>query len=104
MNGAFLETWVVTEILKSYWHNGRRAPLFYYRDHDLKEVDLLIQQDNQLFPIEIKQTAHPATSGIRHFQALATTGMSIGPGALICLTGMRLPLNAQVQAIAVAAL
>jgi predicted AAA+ superfamily ATPase len=104
MNGAFLETWVVTEILKSYWHNGLRAPLFYYRDKDQKEIDLLIHQDNVLYPIEIKKTANPTRDAVRHFQVLENLGMPglrIGPGALVCLSEMRLPIQADVSIVPV---
>jgi predicted AAA+ superfamily ATPase len=107
MNGAFLETWVVTEILKSYWHNGRRAPLFFYRDKDQKEIDLLIQQDRTLYPIEIKKTAQPTRDAVRHFtvlQNLGPSGYGIGPGALICLAQTRLPLNADVCVVPVSSL
>jgi predicted AAA+ superfamily ATPase len=101
MNGAILETWVVTEILKSYWHNGRRAPLFYYRDKDQKEIDLLVQQDQVLYPVEIKKTANPTRDAVRHFQVLDNLGMQTGPGALVCLANMRLPLQANVSVVPV---
>ena len=42
MSGAILETWILGELLKSYWHNGRQAPFYFYRDRDQKEIDLLI--------------------------------------------------------------
>jgi hypothetical protein len=48
MSGAILETFVVGELIKSYWHNGRSVNLFFYRDRDGKEIDLLIEQDNKL--------------------------------------------------------
>jgi hypothetical protein len=101
MNGAILETWVVTEILKSYWHNGRRAPLFYFRDKDQKEIDLLVQQDNVLYPVEIKKSANPTRDAVRHFQVLDNLGMQTGPGALVCLADMRLPLQANVSVVPV---
>lgn len=107
MNGAFLETWVVTEILKSYWHNGRPAPLHFYRDKDQKEIDLLIHQDQTLYPIEIKKTAQPARDAVRHFsvlQNLGPSGYQIGPGALICLARTRLPLTAEVAVVPVGCL
>jgi len=107
MNGAFLETWAVTEILKSYWHNGRRAPLFYYRDKDQKEIDLLVHQDQTLYPIEIKKTAQPARDAVRSFSVLAhlgPAGFKVGPGALICLAGTRLPLTAEVTVVPVGCL
>ena len=104
MNGAFLETWVVAEIMKSYWHHGLRAPLFLYRDRDGKEIDLLIHRDQTLYPIEIKKTASPSREAIRNFPALdklASAGFQVGPGALLCLSTLRLPLNATVQAVPV---
>lgn len=107
MNGAMLETWVVTEILKSYWHNGLQAPLCFYRDKDKKEIDLLIHQDGTLFPIEIKKTAHPTREAVRHFQVLENLGAAgprIGPGALICLAETRLPLGPDLQCVPVGAL
>ncbi len=60
MAGAFFETFVFTEILKSYYNSGIISPpLYYYRDKDKKEVDILIDQDNTLYPIEIKKSTTP---------------------------------------------
>lgn len=53
MSGAILETYVLGEILKSYWHNGKQANFYFYRDR--QEVDFLIEQDNTLYPIECKK-------------------------------------------------
>ncbi len=75
MSGAFLETWVVSEVIKSWWHNGKRAPLYYYRDKDTNEVDLLIHQDGTLYPIEIKKIRksgkrrHKTLQGARNAEA-----------------------------------
>lgn len=93
MSGAFLETWVLSEILKSWWHNGKQAPIFYYRDKDKKEVDLLIYRDGTIFPIEIKKTASPKKDMIRHFKVLNTLKIPIGPGCLICLATDILPIT-----------
>lgn len=104
MSGAILETWIVTELLKSYRHNGRRAPFYYYRDKDQKEIDLLIVQDGLIYPLEIKKTASPEKKDVRHFQALEKLNLSIGPGGIICLAEQSLPLTSSVQSIPVAAL
>lgn len=93
MSGAFLETWVVTEILRSWLHNGLRPPFYYYRDKDQKEVDLLIIQDGTVYPVEIKKTASPDKSAARHFSALEKLNMPIGMGAVICLVKRALPLT-----------
>jgi hypothetical protein len=42
VSGAMLETWILVEILKSWWHRGKSAPFFFYRDKDQKEIDLQI--------------------------------------------------------------
>ncbi len=93
MSGAFLESWAVSEIIKSWWHNGKRAPLYYYRDKDAKEIDLLIHQDSTLFPVEIKKSASPGKEAIRHFEVLRTLKQPIGHGCIISLAPMYVPIT-----------
>jgi predicted AAA+ superfamily ATPase len=99
MSGAILETWVMTELLKGYWHTGRRPPFYYYRDKDLREIDLLLVQDGVAYPLEIKKTASPGRDDVRHFGALERLGLPVGPGGLICLAEQVLPLTATAQSI-----
>lgn len=99
MSGAILETWVIAELLKSYWHAGRRPPFYYYRDKDRREIDLLLAQDGVVYPLEIKKTASPSRDDIRHFGALERLGLTVGPGGLICLAEQALPLTATAWAI-----
>ncbi len=95
MSGAIFETFVFTEILKSYWHNGKRAPLYYYRDKDKKEIDLIIAQDNMLYPVEIKKTANPVRNDFK------TLSKINGSGAVICLGETLLPLSDKIISIPV---
>ena len=104
MSGPLLETWVVTEILKSYWHHGKRAPLYYYRDKDKKEIDLLIHQDGMLYPLECKKTASPHADMVRHFGTLERLGIPVGPGGIICLAKQSLPLTGRFRSIPLGAL
>jgi predicted AAA+ superfamily ATPase len=99
MSGAILETWVIGELLKGYWHNGLRAPFYYYRDKDQKEIDLLIVSDGTAWPVEIKKTASPTSDDIRHFSALDKLKMPVGSGGVICLCAESLPLAKQVRSI-----
>ncbi|NLH16716.1 MAG: ATP-binding protein [Phycisphaerae bacterium] len=99
MSGAILETWIIGELLKSYWHNGLRAPFYYYRDKDQKEIDLLVVRDGTAWPVEIKKTASPTSDDVRHFSVLDALKMPIGPGGVICLCGESLPLSKQVRSI-----
>jgi hypothetical protein len=102
MSGAILETYVFTEILKSYWHNGLQPSIYFYRDQDGKEIDFLISQDNTLYPIEVKKSANPKKDWIRHFSSLKRFKIKTGSGSAICLSDQILPLNETVSAIPVA--
>jgi uncharacterized protein len=101
MSGPILESWIIGELLKGYWHNGRQAPFYYYRDKDQKEIDLLIVQDGLIYPLEIKKSASPSKDDVRHFSVLAQLGLPTGPGGVICLTEQSLPLTASAQSIPV---
>lgn len=104
MAGSILETWVMVELLKGYWHNGRQAPFYYYRDKDRTEIDLLIFQNGTAYPLEIKKTASPGRDDARHFRILEKRNIPVGPGGVICLAEQSLPLTPTVQSIPVAAL
>ena len=100
MSGAFFETFVVTEIIKSYWHNGKKPSLFFYRDNQQVEIDLLIAQDGMLYPVEIKKTGNPTKEMVKNF-ALRIPGQKMGYGTLICLTDKPRPLTANANAISI---
>jgi hypothetical protein len=104
MSGAVFETWAVAEIIKSYLHNGRQAPLYYYRDKDKVEIDLLIVLDGTFHPVEIKKSASPSKHDIRHFSRLKLLGRRVGPGGLICLSETHLPLSDNATCVPVSAL
>ena len=99
MSGAMLETWAVTEILKSYWHNGLEAPLYFYRDADQQEVDLLIETANTLYPVEIKKSASPSHNAKRQFTVLNKLNKTIGHGAVLCFVERDIPLSRDVTAV-----
>jgi hypothetical protein len=79
MSGVIFETWVVAELLKSYWHSGKQAPLYYYRDKNQKEIDVLIVLDGTIYPIEIKKIATPGRDAVKHFSVLEKLGANGGP-------------------------
>lgn len=98
-SGAFFETWVIDEIIKSYWHNGKTAPIYFYRDADQKEIDLLIVQDGKISPIEIKKSSSPSKKDVRHFSVLKKLKMPIGPGIMLCMTDSSMPITENIEAI-----
>lgn len=85
MNGAILENYVVAEIKKTYMNCGREPYLYYYRDKDMKEIDIVLEHDGVLNPIEIKKTANPGTELIRVFRLLDKASVPRSKGAVICM-------------------
>jgi predicted AAA+ superfamily ATPase len=95
MWGHLFETFVFGEILKSYYNDGVvKPPLYYYRDKDKNEIDLLIAQGDVLHPVEIKTTGDPTASMAAAFRRLdAIPGKWAGSGAVVCLAKEVLPLK-----------
>ena len=99
MSGHILETWIFTELLKSYWHAGEEAHFYYYRDMDQKEIDLLIETAEKFYPVEFKKTFTPSKNNIKHFSLIKKLRKKVGPGALICFSERDIPLSKTVKAI-----
>ena len=95
MWGQIFETWVIAEIIKSYYNDGRTLlPLYYYRDRDSNEIDLIIEQDGTLYPIEIKTTSDPGSQLVKTFKLLEKVpDKKVGEGAVICLAKDVLPIG-----------
>ena len=102
MSGAILETYIFAEILKSYWHNGVAEHFYYYRDLDQKEVDLVIETGEALYPVEFKKTATSSRKTSKSFHLLEKLGKAVGQGAVICFVERDIPLSREVTAIPIA--
>lgn len=98
-SGAILETWVISELLKSYWYNGKIPYFYFYRNKDQKEIDLLIEQNNTFYPIEIKKSATPSQNATNNFGLLTKINQTMGHGAVLCLRQKDIPLSAEINAI-----
>lgn len=85
MAGNFFENFVIVEIIKSYYNTGElRPPIYFYRDKDKREIDLIIEQNGKLYPIEIKKSANPSKDMIENFKVLDKV-KEVGEGAIICM-------------------
>jgi len=105
MSGAFFESWVFSEIYKSYLNAGKEPPLYYYRDKEKREIDILIYENGTLYPIEIKKAASPGTDAVKHFKVLNPVSeperfgeleqykIEIGNGVVVCMANDLLPLD-----------
>ena len=85
MNGAILENYVVSEIAKTYLCCGKEPFMYYYRNKYAKEIDIVMEQDGVLNPIEIKKTANPGTELTKVFALLDRASVPRDKGAVICM-------------------
>jgi predicted AAA+ superfamily ATPase len=85
INGAILENYTVSEIRKSYANAGMDCLMHYYRDRDSKEVDVVMEADGELHPLEIKKSARPGSQLAEAFKVLDGVSVPRGTGAILCL-------------------
>ena len=85
MNGAILENYVVAEIRKTYLNSGKEPFMYYYRDKDAKEIDIVLEHDGVLNPIEIKKSANPGPELVKVFSLLDKSSTPRSKGAVMCM-------------------
>ena len=97
MNGAasghFFENYVVIELLKYYAYSKTKANLFYYRDSNAKEVDVFVESDGFIHPLEIKKSASPDRREAAKFTLLDKASIPRGCGGIICMCENPLPID-----------
>ena len=104
MSGALLETFVVSEIVRGFWNAGLEPPLMFYRDKNGVEIDLLLERDGVLFPVEVKKSASPTLGDVKAFSSVRAQGVKLGRGAVLCLSPRAYPLSDAVQVVPIGSL
>lgn len=92
LSGMIFETFVVSEIYKSYVNANKKIPMYYYRDGNKKEIDLVIYQNEIATPIEIKKSTNPKNPA-KNFKVLEENGLKVNNGIGLCMTSEILPIN-----------
>ena len=99
MNGAasghYFENHVVIELLKSYAYSPDKANLTYYRDANAKEIDVIIEENGLVHPLEIKKSASPDRREVRKYEVLDKTTLERGSGGIICMCEEVLPIDSK---------
>ena len=95
VSGHYLETFIISELIKNKRNSTEQLDydIYFYRDRDGKEIDLLIYFNNTLYPFEIKKTANPTKEMLKNFDILSKTNKEIGQGGVICLYPEIIPLT-----------
>ena len=95
INGAILENFVVSELLKSYHNNAKECLLWYYRDSNSNEIDMVIESDGMLHPLEIKRSVNPGSELISAFNLLDKASVPRGNGAILCMRPKLSAINSE---------
>lgn len=102
MAGNLFENYVISEIIKSYWHRGLDAPVWFWRTKEKTEVDLIIDEDGILFPVEIKLAMRPDQRAVKGITALKKASDIVGHANICCLAENRYPLDRKTDILPVA--
>ena len=97
MNGAasghYFENHIVVEMLKGFACSQTKANMTYYRDSNAKEIDIFVEANNQIHPLEIKKSANPERREVRKFSVLDKTTIQRGNGGIICMCEEVIPID-----------
>lgn len=98
MNGAasghYYENYVVMELVKNYAYAHARANLTYYRDSNSKEIDVFVEENDTIHPLEIKKSANPNSREVKKFTVLDKTNLKRGSGGIVCMCEEPIPIDA----------
>lgn len=84
LSGAILENYVVSEVRKTFYNAGRQGNFWYYRDRSGAEIDMVLEENGHLYPLEIKRMSNPPGNLVNAFAVLDKGTLPRGNGAIIC--------------------
>lgn len=94
-SGHYYENYVVMEFVKTYAYSKNKANLSYYRDSNAKEIDIFIEENNTIHPIEIKKSASPDRREIKKYSVIDKTALQRGCGGVVCMCEEVIPIDTQ---------
>lgn len=101
MAGAFFETFAITEIIKSYLYRGEEPPIYYFRDKEGHEVDLVIEKNGEIYPVEIKIASRIMQDDIKNINYLRGKIPNIKQGSIVCFSNKHLPIDRKTSIVPV---
>lgn len=93
VNGHYFENYVVMELVKHFAYARSKANLTYYRDSNTKEIDVFLEENNNIHPLEIKKSALPDRREIKKYELLDKAMLTRGNGGIICMCEEVIPID-----------
>lgn len=91
--GHYFENYVVMELLKHYAYAKSKANLTYYRDANAKEIDVFVEEDHRIHPLEIKKSANPDRREVKKYELIDKTTLERGCGGIVCMCEEVVPID-----------
>ncbi len=92
-SGHFYENYVVMELVKNYAYAKSKANLTYYRDSNAKEIDVFVEENNVVHPLEIKKSAAPDKREVKKYSVLDKAELDRGTGGIVCMCEEPIPID-----------
>jgi len=92
-SGHYFENYVVSELLRMYSYSKSKVVMTFYRDTNQKEIDIILERNGMLHPLEIKKSSNPERRVINAFSLLEKSPLKIGEGGIVCMTGKPYPID-----------
>ena len=94
-SGHYFENYVVTEFLRMYSYSKAKVEMTFYRDTNQKEIDIVLEENGILHPVEIKKSSNPERKLINAFSLLEKSSLKIGEGGIVCMTEKPYPIDSR---------
>ncbi len=92
-SGHYYENYVVMELVKNYAYSRAKANITYYRDSNAKEIDVFIEENNRIHPLEIKKSANPDKREVKKYELLDKAQLTRGNGGIVCMCEEPIPID-----------
>ena len=91
--GHFFENYIIAELLKNYAYGHSKAGLTYYRDSNAKEIDVFVEENGMIHPLEIKKSANPDRREVKKYELIDKAGAIRGSGGIVCMCEEVIPID-----------
>lgn len=93
--GHYYENYVVMELVKNYAYAKSKVNLTYFRDSNAKEIDVFVEENNVIHPLEIKRSASPDRREVKKFSVLDKASLNRGNGGIVCMCEEPIPIDGE---------
>ena len=92
-SGHYYENYVVNELVRGYAYGKKKANLYYYRDSNAKEIDIIVECDGKIHPLEVKKSANPDRKEVKKYELIDKASLERSYGGIVCMCDTPYPID-----------